>query len=63
MVDIETLSRLLYEQCTRSAPTWDQAGDVTKEEWRAMARRHVAGDPRWWSCMPQQAAEPQQELF
>ena len=63
MVDIEALARELYDACPTVKPEWRQLGEGTKDEWRAMAKRHAAGDPRWWSIYPtQQPANPQQEL-
>jgi hypothetical protein len=69
MADLEALARRLYEHGTRSAPTWDQLGEVTKGEWRTMAQRHAAGDTEWWSIFPPKQplaaapAQPQVELF
>jgi hypothetical protein len=63
MADIEALARQLYERGTRSAPTWEQLGEVTRGEWRAMAKRHAEGDPRWYSCQPRPSVEQQPEFF
>jgi hypothetical protein len=61
MTDLETLARRLYEQGTRSAPTWEQLGAGTRGEWLKMAQRHAAGDPRWYSVQPQADAPGQSQ--
>ena len=47
--------RLYGMQLGRHAvPSWEQLGDVTRSVWEEKARRYNEGDPRWWSCEPQE---------
>jgi hypothetical protein len=60
MADLEALARELYDACPTAKPEWRQIGEITKDQWRAMAQRHAAGDPEWWSIFPPQPAAPDQ---
>ena len=44
----------LYAASAPVAPAWSQLGDVTRSVWEEKARRYNEGDPRWWSCEPQE---------
>ena len=46
--------KFLYEYGPLVAPAWHQLGDVTRSVWEEKARRYNEGDPRWWSCQPQE---------
>jgi hypothetical protein len=64
--DLESLGRALcgfttgvelYTRAQLSGPAWNQLGDVTRSVWEEKARRYNEGDPKWWSCQPQEKHE------